>query len=378
MQLETNPLAEHARRCLRLALVIVLFASLPGCPMRTNGLVALPFREPPCRLPPGMPMPQIVAHLNRNISGLYSWRSTNVRIHTSGPGGVPIRLSGMIAVQSPRNFRLMVNNTLGGHEADLGSNDERFWFWVRRGGLKNVLTASHDQMELVQQRLPIPFEPDWLMEAFGVIPIDQAQFQVQQPPAGSRLTSFVAQQTLPSGRQVQRILLVDTCQGYIVAHELRDSRNTLLARAELNKYRIDAATGIALPHEIHLDWPQANMLTTLHIGEIEVNPDPGTISAATWQMQEHPGYPTLDLGSRSAREYALSAAPLNRATTAGAEHWEKTQPSVAGKATIRQAVQPDPFPAERDEHYAPKSSPPAKRHAFRFNWFRPTARFWKR
>jgi hypothetical protein len=266
-----------------------------------------------CVLPPNMTKQELISHLNRNANRVHSWQSTEVEI---GTAGVLFKMSADIAVQQPRNFRLRAGMATG-NEADLGSNHERFWFWMRRSPDKYVLTSSHEHAGEVQKMMKFPFQPDWLMETLGVIPLDETQFVMQAASEPAGVVRLVANRVSKSGEPVRRVILVDTCRGYIIAHELYDARNRLIARAELNDYRLDTNSGASLPHEINLDWPQARLAMTMKIGEIDVNPT--VIPEQTWQIPHIRGYPILDLG-----KITRAAQPVGRARVRAAGIQEAT------------------------------------------------------
>jgi hypothetical protein len=124
-------------------------------------------------LPENAGVEEIVRRVNANIEHLQAWRSSDLRI--SGRS-LPVHLTGHIAVEGPRNFRLTAGALGMTDEADFGSNSEWFWFWVRRGEPNYVFRARHDDMEHNDMlRQQIPFQPDWLIEALGVVPIDPKQ-----------------------------------------------------------------------------------------------------------------------------------------------------------------------------------------------------------
>ncbi len=183
---------------------------------------------PPCQLPPDVTKSELVQHLNANIENLYSWRSTDVRI--TG-GGMPFKLPSFIVVERPRNFRLMVNSPGGTSEADLGSNSERFWFWSNRNNPKYVLTAAHDRIAQAQQRLRIPFEPEWLMQAMGVIPIDETNLVMTKPRPNAQRAHLVADLITQQNQPVRKVYVVDTCRGVILEQILFDSSGQLIAKA---------------------------------------------------------------------------------------------------------------------------------------------------
>lgn len=311
-----------------------IVVALTGCQWFRGPRVTFaqwPWRQQPCVLPAQLSTPQLVAHLNSNIARLHSWRSTDVRIRARGAGGLPVGLSAKIAVESPRNFRMLVKS-IGGHEADLGSNHERFWFWTRQGNPPHVFTVRHDQLDQIRGRVTIPFHPEWLMAAMGVVPIDDAAITGRQPIDGERLVRLIAEETSLDGRAVKKVIAVDTCRGYVVAHELYDASNQLIAKASLDDYRTDRATGISLPHRIDLEWPRAQMSLGLQLNHIEINP--AEIPDNLWQLPEYNNSTPYDLAGRiphhhggvpqgaAADNYRRQPTAANRESGAGfAEPW---------------------------------------------------------
>jgi len=274
--------------------LLVLTVSLscgPGCsPTR---MFQNPFRPPvPCVLSPDPSLTEVVNHINDNIGLIHGWRSTDVSIQAAQGGGMSVRLSAVIAVEQTRRFRLSARSPFG-NEADFGSNDERFWFFMKRLDAHHVYTVAHNEMHMVQDRLQIPFEPDWLMEVLGVIPIIGAEFELHPDLTDSGVLSLVSERVSPNGEPVRRVILVDKCRGHVVAHSLYDASNQLIAKAELSRYEPDSTSGAMLPHRIGLEWPQAGLKMTMNLGGIEVNPV--AVSEQTWQPFRTPTIQHVDL-----------------------------------------------------------------------------------
>lgn len=277
-----------ARSHLTLALALLAITVLPGCAMLRGC-----FGPPPCPLPADLPLQDLVRHLNGNSVSLTSWRATNVEISSRGPIGLPVSLSAMLAVEAPRNFRLVANSPYGGNEVDLGSNAEQFWFWSKRSEEKYVFTARHDQMARALQRFPIPFEPDWVIEALGVIPIDEREVALEPGPAGSHRANLVSQRVSPQGEPVRKVTVVDTCHGLILEHGLFDASGRMIARAVLSGHYRHPTSAVVLPSRVDLEWPPAKLALTLKLGKIDVNPPLG---APHWTLPVIPNTPVMDLG----------------------------------------------------------------------------------
>jgi len=266
---------------LRSLLVIAGLLLLPGCQLTQLVKTRNPFATPPpCVFAPNVSKEEIIAHLNANASQLTSWRSTKVGIHLKQRGSIPVDLTAQMAVESPRNFRLRASSLLG-EEADFGSNQEHFWFWIRRSPQPYVITAAHEDMETAQRQLPIPFDPEWVMEAFGVVMIDPNQYTLER--LGDHRVSLMSHEISPSGQAMIKSIGVDLCTGKIVEHALYDAKGTLIARAKIGNHTT-TSDGISIPHRVILEWPQAGM--TMKMGLLDVEVNPAFTPESMWRIPE--------------------------------------------------------------------------------------------
>ena len=184
----------------------------------------LPQEAPVCVLPPNASYTQIVNHLNSQTQGVFGWQSSSVKIRARQKGGIPVSLSAMLAVEQPQRFRLVASSPLG-PEVDFGSNDERFWFWVKRSDQKNIFTVRHDQYEAMGSQLNIPFEPGWLLEALRVVPLNDKELAIQKEGQNSPNVKLISDRLLPNGKLVQKIIVVNLCTGHIIEQSLYDSQD---------------------------------------------------------------------------------------------------------------------------------------------------------
>jgi len=285
------------RRTLAIASLCVLAAA--GCS------ASFPFT----RTEFGQPLPQdagteqVVKRINANIEGVQSWQSFDVSI--SGPS-LPIHLAGRIFVERPRNFRLLAK-VLDFDEADFGSNNDVFWFWIKAArypdGKNYVYQAHHEDIEHSPTwSQNIPFQPDWLMEVLSVVPIDPQQVKFRH--GESRNIGYLETERLsPAGRPVKRVIRIDMSRGVILAHHLYDASGNLIAKAVLDRHKRvqpkdarqqDPSKFPIMPHHIALEWPQAGLQINLDIRYIEANP--ASILPGIWEVpNKEPMYPTRDI-----------------------------------------------------------------------------------
>jgi len=276
-----------------------LFAAMASCSLigcaaaRSPGWMS--WYAPPWQLDPDASLTEIVDYLNRNTVG--AWRSNDVGITAKQSGRIPVTLTAILAVENPRNLRLVAANSFGNNEVDLGSNSDRFWFWMRRAEPKCIITASHEESAGVQRQLHVPFEPDWLMEALSVTRLDESELTLERGRPKDPLVRLIAERRSPQGETVRLVTVVDMQKGLTLQHVLYDARGALVAQADFGDYRKDELTAIVLPHRVDLHWPQTGLRLTLRLGHIEINPV--EVPGKTWELPSYPDCPVLDLDAQS-------------------------------------------------------------------------------
>jgi hypothetical protein len=265
-------------------------AGLVGCTglgsfrlRQPNHLAAVPrprFSEDP-------QLEEVVDHLNRNVDKLHAWQANGVKIRANNMPG----LSGSLVVEEGQHLRMVVNS-LAGHEVDMGSNNDVFWIWAKRMEPAYVY-CRHEQIDVARQSLGVPFEPQWLMQALGVAPIDTEGLTMQID--ATRQHARLVQPLLTAhGQPLQKVMVVDLVHGVITEHCIQDSRGQKIAVARLDDFRRDKASGAVLAHRVRLDWPQNQMSLVMNMGEVEINPT--SIPSQIWDMPAMRGTQVVDLG----------------------------------------------------------------------------------
>ncbi len=282
-------------------LLLAASSPLPGCAwMRNWAGPRDPFgASAPCVLQPNATAVEVINHLNANTAQIRSWKADLVKIVGRGAAQTPFAVNADLAIESPRNFRLRAGS-LGGEEVDLGSNPEQFWFWNKRSEEKYVFVGYHDQDSVNKRRFPIPFQPEWIMETFGVIPIDASNVTAQPGPigpGGMRTIHLISDVDSPQGGRARKLTVVDICHGVVVEQALYDEQGQLIASARMSQFGRHGVPGskmsVVLPKQIDLDWPKAKLGLTLVMNHIDVNPQ--RIPERIWQRPEKEGYEVNDL-----------------------------------------------------------------------------------
>jgi hypothetical protein len=202
----------------------------------------------PRALPEAASLDQIINVVNDNSARVQSLSTTRATLATPGYPA----LTANIAFQRPRSLRLVAQKF--GPEVDLGSNDELLWFWMRRAEPPALFFCRHDQFAVSAARQIFPVEPEWLIEAFGVVTFDKALgVEGPFPVGGGRLE--VRTKSSTAGPGTSRIAIIDDSRGLVLEEHIYDARGVRLATARLSKHVHDPATGVTLPRHVDIDFP---------------------------------------------------------------------------------------------------------------------------
>lgn len=288
---------------------------------------------------------QLVEHVNRNIlgsedrPGLAGWKTSDASVKVSMLPSAPAS----IAVEAPRNLRILVTNPLSGaQEVDLGSNREQFWIWSKEQP-DALITCRHEDTAFAVQyaNMPIPIQPQWLLEVFGVIPIDGSEYALGRNSAEHRLAELVAIKELPTGERVEKIIRINTQTGHIEQHLIRQHDGTLVASAELDQY-VQMPNGTSLPTLVRVTWPEQDVQLKISLGHPEVNPPSFAVASTLWELPNSPTTRVVDIGRRArlaagSRGHTTAAEPLSPNISRPIRQTASTQPSGMPTSTIRTA-----------------------------------------
>lgn len=255
----------------------------------TAGCASGPFSRPSSRnvaTPNVTPRAEtVVAYLNKECQSIQSVEFSKVSIQAK-QGLQTFGVDGMMAYQKPRNFRLQAQ-ALSRTFADVGSNEQEFWFWFNEGE-RIQYHCAHD--ELGQARgLALPIHPDWVAEAlclqeFG--PADQYQMR-----NGNGKLELVSSTTGPQGQKLQKITTVATSGpngGRVIGHQLRTAEGNEVWSADITEYQ--NAGGYTLPRKITLRCPSQKMEMAFKLDGCTVNKAGNAVT-----FRRPTGYQEIDL-----------------------------------------------------------------------------------
>ena len=245
----------------------------------------------PSVLQPGASLAQVIDAVHNNTQRIQSF-STNAA-QLSGPG-IPVTLRGAsIAFERPRRLRIQAGTALTS-ELDVGSNDELFWFWVRQANPPAIYFCRHDQFASCEASRQLPIDPNWLIEAFGIVefrPTEQHQGPIQRPDG--RLEIYSVRQT-PCGPATKKTV-IDSATALVHEQNLYDYQGRVVASTVVREHRLDPLTNLVMPKVVDLQYPQAEFSMQVNLGNVTINQPAGNPSL--WVMPANTGWPMVDLAN---------------------------------------------------------------------------------
>jgi len=219
---------------------------------------------------------------------------------TVGISGLPAKLSGSLILERPQRLRLKVSplgmDSLG---ADIGSNEQQFWVWVKSGGVladSVLLYANHQEYAQSQVAAVMPLEPRWITDALGLVTFEpQGQYVGPTTRADGRLEVRAWEQTARG--PVASLMVFDAKTGLLKQKSLYDPQGSLIGYCDIGNYQYFSEVDAAIPVEMTLHFrPGSDMASTatIQLSNIRLNGlyvDPET----AWAMPNPVGIQRVDL-----------------------------------------------------------------------------------
>ncbi len=284
-------------------------------------------------LAPGASLDQVIAAVNNNAAKIQNYQTTNAIITVPGDAMVPA-LRGNIAAERPNKLRLQASTSLTGAEVDLGSNEELFWFWVKRNEPPDLYYARHNQFAGSAAQQVMPIEPSWLLDALGFMQFVPTDFHEGPVPHGNSTLEIrsVVQSRIGT---LTRNTVIDAKTALVREQHIYDGKGTLLASAVARSHQYYPTIGASLPQEIDIRLPLAQMALTIDVGTVQLNQ--AVANPALWQLPVIGGYRQIDLGTAPLGTVSAIGAPgSNDWTTGAAPGWLGLDPAPGTVAAAYQ------------------------------------------
>jgi hypothetical protein len=233
----------------------------------------------------------LVNYLNYNSERIQSLQVNDLQM--DGQRGMQsVGLSGSMVCRKARDFRLRAD-VAGKTMADIGSNDQEFWFWIAKSEPPYLAHCSYADLRTGTVKLPFPFQPEWVMESLGMGQYGPAQ-NCRLVEAG-RFYRLMQDTTGSQGQPVRKIIVFNRDPGKYQVREyiLQDTRGKDICTANINDVQTIQSAGVTIPRRITLKWPEQKLTLTLKLDDVTVNVNFNGSQAFT--RQNMPGIQSYDL-----------------------------------------------------------------------------------
>jgi len=280
---------------------------------------------------------------------------------------------GELAVERPRNFRLkLVTPGMGLRDlADLGSNDQEFWFWSDRDNKDRALfVCEYDTSG--DAALPTAMQPDWIVEAMGLRTIPPAEAAGATVKANAKGEAVLTvRRRGAQGESLSKETIFDAASGQVREHRLIKAdrlkgTRVLLAKATIDRWqpvRPVAAPGeaagaaVMLPQAINLVWYEQNLRMGVALREVKLNPtlsDDDRVELFTEPekprvtRKSFPGMAPLASGSSTRKSRSIPPSPSASRRAGEVELGEPIPIPAPGMVDGAKGAPADPRPLDAD------------------------------
>ena len=265
-------------------IALMALASASGCAASRVGQA--PPRVLTERPAPASPdISEMVYRHNRNAEQVTSVEAVpSVAISSRLRGGGST--TGKMVFERPHNFRFVVNRTgmSTGRMADIGSNDDEFWFW---SGIdkdnSDVYVASYEA-PTASGGYDLPFQPDWIVEALGLREIPPEEEHGIRTSAGPEpgTIAWTHHRTSLRGEPIQKVTILREDTGEIVEHRFYNAGSRIAAATARPSQVKPVATDVnpnlkvRIPQKIHLvlaalEPKQSPVVMDLNLSDLRIN-----------------------------------------------------------------------------------------------------------
>lgn len=216
---------------------------------------------------------KVISFINQELGKIKSIYCPKTNIAFKQGNGPKFRVNGELAAEKTKNFRLIVTHRLTGKEMDLGSNDRLFWFWNKRMKPPYLHFSTHENLN--KTNLKAVLNPLWLMESFGIFPIEFAEAEISK----HKKYWFVKNKKASNlGDEVTYVTLIDPEYKRVIGRYLYNKKEELFASAEYQEFYG------CLPTIATFIWYDEQISLEINLQEFKINEG---IDQKYWSMPSY-------------------------------------------------------------------------------------------
>lgn len=289
----------------KLLVLLLLLCLMPGCRLVDWWRNGKPSVEiPPMNPTPAPTLESITWTINKNTSAIRSMKAETATLYVPG---APVALRSQLYFERPRRLRLQGRAmSLSGRDLDFGSNDHVFWLWTRQAP-KEIYYCRHDQFPDCPLRSVFPIEPEWIIEALGMVEFRSEEQHSGPHPEDDGNWRIVTQRQTAVG-QFTKHTVIDAKMGWVVRQELYSPQNDRVALAIMSQHDYDKETGIYFARRIEIQCQGTEGSLTIDLGKPTFNMST-PLSTSTFEMPQYDGCQAVDLCGPEIRYGGGAVAP---------------------------------------------------------------------
>jgi hypothetical protein len=293
---------------------LLVLPATAGCRFRPYWLVPAQPDLPPEAFADKPGLEDIVYVVNANTQRVQRLQTENASLRVDG---IPA-MRANLAFEQPANFRLLAQlSQFTGRELDLGSNQDVFWFWVRRDTQRSVYFARHEMFANSPTRDLIPIEPNRLIDTLGLVYLEPAGQHSGPVDRADGLLEITTR--IPSAQgEMTRVMLIDAKYGWPAQQHLYDAGGQLLLSTRASQQRFYREESVTLPHRIEvtlMPGQPSQLAFDLDVAQYSINRLAGD-GTELWTMPQMEGYPAVDIADPQFRP-PVAGGPVTGPPQAG-------------------------------------------------------------
>lgn len=248
----------------------------------------------------------LIAYLNDNANRVKSLRVDDLSVDAA-LGNQTVGLHGRVYAEKPQginvkacNFRMKVT-ALGKEEVDIGSNAQEFWFWAAKNPDPYQYFCSYKDLNEGRIRMmPLPIQPEWVMEAMGLGPYGPADKYKLEADPDSKLLRLVEKTKSPQGYPVRKVIVMNRKEVRAPNPQvtafllLDDATGHEICSAHILSTTQDKTTGAILPYKMEINMPTQKMSMKLKMDGVTIN---GKIAPTSFTRPQLTGVEPFNLAT---------------------------------------------------------------------------------
>jgi hypothetical protein len=179
---------------------------------------------------------------------------------------------------------------------------------------RDLYYCRHSQFPNCPVRNVLPVDPDWLIEALGIVEFkDNEQHEGPYPSVdGKNNWVIITRRTNQNGQFVKKTT-VDAKTGLVSKQEIFSPQNEMIAAAISDDYRLDVQSGISYARKVEIYYAGATGKITINLGSPQFN-QTTNIASNLYTMPTYEGRNPVDICSEEfLRSRTNNYAPLTNA-----------------------------------------------------------------